>query len=178
MFILVIILFSVPSELLAFRNQYIPVSDVTGRLTPAQPHAPQIRSRLKMPIKLPVDEWDPGRQVRKRHRGHKPMKSTHDRHDRHRYRWSTTTTIVREIQPIVILNNPPPAEPIPAPEPQKVWVPPIMDTRTEPGYWDYGIKKVWMGDHWRYEQNVEERIWVPESQVAYVKQEGYWKFIE
>ena len=53
-----------------------------------------------------------------------------------------------------------------------------MDVRTEPGYWDYGVKKMWMGDHWRYEQDVTQKKWVPASQVEYVKQAGYWKVAE
>jgi hypothetical protein len=35
-----------------------------------------------------------------------------------------------------------------------------------------------MGDHWRYEQDFEERKWVPETQVTVVEQEGYWKIVE
>jgi hypothetical protein len=35
-----------------------------------------------------------------------------------------------------------------------------------------------MGDHWRYEQDHEERVWVPEAQVNVVKQEGYWKTLD
>jgi len=92
--------------------------------------------------------------------------------------WPGSTTVVREIQPIVIITPPSPQEPPPAPEPEKVWVPPVMDTRTEPGYWDYGIRKVWMGDHWRYEQDFDQPTWVPEKQVDVVKQEGYWKIVE
>jgi hypothetical protein len=86
--------------------------------------------------------------------------------------------MVREIQPIIIVTQPPPQEPPPAPEPEKVWVPPVMGTRTEPGYRDYGIRKSWMGDHWRFEQNFDQPIWVPEKQVEVVKQEGYWKIVE
>jgi len=86
--------------------------------------------------------------------------------------------VVRETQPIIIVYNPPPVAPAPPPTPQRIWVPPVLDTRSEPGYWDYGVKKVWMGDHWRYEQDHEKRVWVPASQVKYIKQEGYWKPVE
>ena len=53
-----------------------------------------------------------------------------------------------------------------------------MGTRIEPGYWDYGIRKVWMGDHWRYEQDIDQPRWVPERMVEAVKEEGYWKILE
>ena len=64
------------------------------------------------------------------------------------------------------------------PEPDKVWVPPVTETRTVPGYWDYAIKKTWMGDYWRFEQDLGDKTWVPESQVTVVTQEGYWKTVE
>jgi hypothetical protein len=35
-----------------------------------------------------------------------------------------------------------------------------------------------MGDHWRFEQDYNQRKWVPERQVQVVKQEGYWKIVE
>jgi hypothetical protein len=89
-----------------------------------------------------------------------------------------STTIVREVQPVIIVNTPPTTQAEPPPEPEKVWVPAVMDTRTEPGYWDYGVKKRWMGDHWRFEQDFATRVWVPETQVKYVSQEGYWKTVE
>ena len=174
----VLILITIPSDLLAFRDHRSTNNPRPG-LMPTQARISQTGSRLRMPIKLPVDEWDPGRQVRKIHRGHKPIASDPKRHGRHRYRWPPATTVVREVQPIIVVNNPPPALAASAPtEPKKVWVPPVMDTRTKPGYWDYGIKKMWMGDHWRYEQDVEKRTWVPASEVTYVKQEGYWKIVE
>jgi hypothetical protein len=92
--------------------------------------------------------------------------------------WPGGTTVVREIQPIIIIAPPSPEEPPPAPEPGRIWVPPVMETQTEPGYWDYGIRKVWMGDHWRYEQDFDRPVWVPEKQVEVVRQEGYWKTAE
>lgn len=79
---------------------------------------------------------------------------------------------------IVVVAPPVHQEPPPAPEPQKIWVPPVMGTRTEPGYWDYGIRKVWMGDHWRFEQDLNQRRWMPEKKIEVVKQEGYWKLVE
>jgi hypothetical protein len=104
----------------------------------------------------------------------------HHRIDRRHpgYWWPAGTIPVREVQPIVIVNISPPPEPPPVPEPQKVWVPPVIGTRTEAGYWDYEIKRVWRGDHWLYEQDFEKPRWVPPSQVEYVEQEGYWKIVE
>lgn len=117
----------------------------------------------------------------------RPQRSTHPRkshpsRSRHRRPFMTwpaqTTTVVREFQPIVIVAPPVHQEPPPTPKPQKIWIPPVMGTRTEPGYWDYGIRKVWMGDHWRFEQDNDQREWVPDRQVEVVKQEGYWKSVE
>lgn len=172
-----LLIFAIPVDLPAFRD-HRSASNTLGTVAPIQPRSAKMHSRLRKPIRLPMDEWDPGRQVRATHRGHKPVRSGHGRHGSHTYWRPIRTTVVREIQPIIIVNYPPPAEPTPPPEPQKTWVPPVMGTRTEPGYWDYGIRKQWMGDHWRYEQDFEDKIWVPEAQVAVVKQEGYWQIIE
>jgi len=117
----------------------------------------------------PVQPIDPG---------HKPGKP--DRppfHGRPHYWWPATTTVVKEVPTVIIVQPPPPAVPEP-PEPKEVWVPPVIGTRTEPGFWDYGVRKVWMGDHWRYEQDVTRKTWVPESQVQYVQQAGHWKMVE
>jgi len=88
------------------------------------------------------------------------------------------TTVVREQSPVAVVRQPPVPEPARPPEPRKIWVPPVMDTRTVPGFWDYEITKTWMGDHWRFDQNLKEKKWVPEAVVQYVKQEGYWAFAE
>ena len=98
-------------------------------------------------------------------------------HGHPRYWWPATTTVVKEVPTVIVVQPPPPATPEP-PKPKEVWVPPVMDTRIEPGYWDYGVREVWMGDHWRYDQDVTEKTWVPASQVTYVKQAGYWKVVE
>lgn len=133
------------------------------------------RSRFRQPSRRSLHPGSPGKPGHPIYPGYKPGRPGHGRPG---YWWPASTTVVREIQPIIIVNNPPPVVPALPPEPEEVWVPPVMDTRTEPGYWDYGVKKVWMVDHWRYEQDHEERIWVPASQVRYVKQEGYWKPVE
>lgn len=152
-----------------------------GSGPPIYPMSPEMRSRLKMPIRLPQT---PAPSQRDHHR---PGPPDH----RHGYGawgtvWPATGTVVREVQPIIIVNQPPAsppepaptATPAPAPEPDKVWVPPVTETRTVPGYWDYAIKKTWMGDYWRFEQDFGDKTWVPESQVTVVTQEGYWKTVE
>lgn len=150
-----------------------PPRDGRSRLgPPAGRVSHDIRSRLKLPARLPLDADLPDKPA---YRGHPGEKSARTRHARPRRWWPVITTIQREVQPIVIVTPPLPAEPVPPPEPEKVWVPPVMDTRTEPGYWDFEIKKVWMGDHWRYEQDLKERTWVPATQVEFVKQAGYWR---
>jgi len=122
----------------------------------------------------PEHRPEPARPGFKPPHHHKPGRPIHIRP---RYGWPTTTTVVKEVPTIVIVNPPPPADP-PPPKPREIWVPPVMGVRTEPGYWDYGVKKKWMGDHWRYEQDVTQKTWVPAAQVEYVKQAGYWKLAE
>jgi hypothetical protein len=134
--------------------------------------SPEMRARLKLPIRFPVENATPGKP------DHPTFPGRKRGHGRPGFVFPFGTTVVRETQPIVIVNNPAPPEPAPPAEPQKTWVPPVMGLRTEPGYWDYGIRKVWMGDHWRYEQDPGKKTWVPASQVAYVMQEGYWQIVE
>ena len=150
--------------------------DMRSRLKmPARLPSGDMRSRLKMPARLPADGKHPGKPVHPIHPGGKPCRPGY-KPCPPGYWWPAGTTVVREPQPIVIVNHPPPPAPAPPPlEPPKVWVPPVMGTRTEPGYWDYGVKKRWMGDHWRFEQDLDTPTWVPASDVQYVKQEGYWK---
>lgn len=138
--------------------------DMRSRLgLPARLPSQDMRSRLKLPVRFPVGP------------NHQPSKHGHDRRYDHR---PVATTVVQEIQPIIVVSPPLPTQPPLPSEPEKVWVPPVTDTRTETGYWDYGIKKTWMGDHWRYEQDPEQRVWVPESQIEVVTQAGYWKIVE
>lgn len=174
-----------PTELLADGNPHqsgvqspthTTSPDMRSRLKlPARLPSQDMRSRLKLPARLPTHPGSPGKPVHPIYPGDKPGRPGHGRPG---YWWPAGRTVVQEIQPVIIVNNPPPAEPAPAPELEKMWVPPVMDTRTEPGYWDYGIRKVWMGDHWRFEQDFTDKTWVTESQVEYVKQEGYWKIVE
>lgn len=90
-----------------------------------------------------------------------------------------TTTVIRETQPVIVINNPPAEpQPPPKPEPKYLWVPPVMGKRTEPGHWEYGVQKIWMGDHWRYEQDETQKTWVPEKEVDYVQEPGYWDVVE
>lgn len=142
---------------------------------PNQKHPSNRLGRHRFPERLPYHPKHPGKPVHPIYPGTKPGKPGYHRPI---YWWPATRTVVRETETIIIVSPPPPTEPPAPPEPQKVWVPPVMDTRTEPGYWDYGVKKIWMGDHWRYEQDAENKVWVPASQVPYVKQAGYWKFVE
>lgn len=147
-----------------------------GSGPPVYPLSREMRTRLKLPARPPVDvdRKHPGR-VHPIHPGHKPGRPGPSYPG---YGRTGGTTVVQELQPIVVINNPVPVEPLPAPQPQKIWVPPVMETRTLPGYWDYGIKKRWMGDHWRYEQDFGQKNWVPASQVEIVTQAGYWKAVE
>ncbi|WP_319407578.1 hypothetical protein [uncultured Desulfosarcina sp.] len=171
LFITLLFLIAGPQNSFADRSHF-GTHDPVGVRSTANLPIQDLRGRLKRPFRPPVHPGDPGKPVHPIYPGYKPA------HGRPVYWWPASITVVQEAPPIIIVNNPPPAAPAPLPEPEKVWVPPVMDTRTEPGYWDYGIRKVWMGDHWRYEQDHDERIWVPESQVNVVKQEGYWKTVD
>ncbi|MFO7713190.1 hypothetical protein [Desulfosarcina sp.] len=171
---LTVLFFACPMDLQAFRD-HPPAVKPLGSGPATYPLSPQMRARLKMPVQLPVDSVRPGKPGQPIYRGSPPGRRGHGRPA---YWWPAGTTQVQEPQPIIIVNTPPPASPTSPPEPQRTWVPPVMDTRTEPGYWDYGIRKVWMGDHWRYEQDQDEKTWVPASTVEYVKQAGYWKIFE
>lgn len=187
--VICLLLFAVPRDLLADRSRHgtshrfgmgsyahHPSRDMPSRFKRSAGHpSHDLRSRFRLPSRQPLHPGTPGKPVHPIHPGDKPGRPGHGRPG---YWWPASTTVVREIQPIIIITPPLPVTPAPPPEPAEVWVPPVMDTRTEPGYWDYGIKKVWMGDHWRYEQDHGERIWVPASQVRYVKQEGYWQPVE
>ena len=134
-----------------------------------------LRSRFRPPSRRPMKPGSFSKPVHPIYPSAKPGRPGHGRPG---YWWPAGTTVVREVQPIIIMTNPPAVAPAPPPDPEEVWVPPVVDTRTQPGYWDYGVKKMWMGDHWRYEQDHEQRIWVPAAQVKYVRQEGYWKPVE
>ena len=175
----IVLLFAGPADLPAFRG-HRPAVDPVGGAVRATPTLREIRARMKMPIRISMDNRHAGKPVRPVYPGNKPGSPGYGHPVKHRprYGWPTGTTVVREVQSVIIVNNPPPEAPAAPPQPEKVWVPPVMGTRTEPGYWDHGIRKVWMGDHWRYEQDFEDRKWVPESQVAIVEQQGYWKIVE
>ena len=188
LWITILFLFAAPADLFADRshNARHHRSSIRSTMQPqsqdwqkrlkrsVRPPSKYMRSRSRLPTRLPFHPGSPGKPAHPIYPGYKPGRPGHGHPG---YGWPASTTVVREIQPIIIVP-PPPVTPAPPPEPEEIWVPPVMDTRTEPGYWDYGVKKEWMGDHWRYEQDHEERIWVPASQVRYVKQEGYWKPVE
>lgn len=170
----ILFLFAGPVELPA-GSDHGPALRPLGSGPPIYPLSREMRTRLKMPVRLPVDPLPPVKPVHPIVPGHKPDRpgNGYPRHG-----WTGSTSVVREVQPIVIVNAPPPEPISPPPQPRMVWVPPLMETRTQPGYWDHGIKKVWMGDHWRFEQDFKEKTWVPESEVRVVRQAGYWKPVE
>jgi hypothetical protein len=180
-----LILFTTPSDLLA-GGTVIRWNHRIGVRAPGDSMVRHPRARRETPH--PRSFWDgrerkysparPHRESDFHGKRDRPIKY-HRRPDRYgrrypRYWWPASTVVVRKTRPIVVINVPPP----PAPEPKKVWVPPVMGTRTQPGFWDYAIRKVWMGDHWLFTQDFLKRTWVPPYQVEYVKQEGYWKIVE
>jgi hypothetical protein len=146
-----------------------------GGLTSARPELRGSHGRIGSPFpRPPGDRFNHQRSSdRRRMHPRHPVKPVHPIHPGDKphkpgykppgYWWPATRTVVRETETIVIVTTPAPAEPPAPPKPEEIWVPPVMGTRTQPGYWDYGVKKVWMGDHWRYEQDLDARVWVPES---------------
>jgi len=130
----------------------------------------EMRVRLGLPIRVPLRP-----EIREQiHR------ARHDRRHADRYPsyapTIATTTVINEIRPVVVVSPPAETE-SPAPV-KREWVPPLKETVTRPGYWDYAIKRTWMGDHWRYTQDLSKKTWVPATQVQVVTREGYWKIVE
>ncbi len=155
-----------PSNLAAsqhYRRGPSPVGNVASHPAPHIRHARPFKAAVQ-----PTCTPKPGRQARHRTRPGKPCRG------RPITWWPVAAPAAPEPEPVAIVFRPPP-EPAPAAEPEKEWVPPVLATRTEPGYWDHPIRKIWMGDHWRFVQDFEKRRWVPEAVVTYVKQAGHWK---
>lgn len=132
-----------------------------------------MRVRLGLPVRLPLRR-DIREQIhRARHAKRKGI------HYPGYATGRTVTTVVNEIQPIVVVAPAAPAEPeVQLEEVKREWVPPVVETVTRPGHWDYAIKRSWMGDHWRYAQDFSEKTWVPAAQEQVVTQEGYWRTVE
>ena len=42
----------------------------------------------------------------------------------------------------------------------EVWIPAKEERTWVPGFWSYGIRKTWRGDHWHYETNPNDKKWV------------------
>ena len=150
-----ILIVAAPGDLLAFHG-HRPADKIQGPISIGYA-SPPIQQRLPRPLhERMLNPGRPGKPAHPSHPGGKPGRPGNG------YQWFwrpvSTTTIVREVQPIIIVNTPAPAVAEPLPEPEKVWVPAVMETRTEPGYWDYSVKKRWMGDHWRFEQDFPN-IW-------------------
>jgi hypothetical protein len=174
--LMVLIVLTAPVQLAAFDHAHRG-TDATPVEPDAQPeevisHA--MRVRLGLPVRLPlrpelreqIRRSRDARRIRHHPPGPGPVVST--------------TTIVNEVRPIVVVTPPAAAEKTATPEPQaeREWVPPVVETVTQPGYWDYAIKRTWMGDHWRYEQDRAQKTWIPATQVRVVTQAGYWRTVE
>ena len=132
-------------------------NDTAENIAIANSRNAEMRRRLNLPVQLPIDRET-----------FRPPRDPYP---------ATQTTVVRELQPIIVVNPAPPEKPTASPEIQYVWIPPVTEMRTEPGHWDYGVKKEWMGDHWRYSQDLSEKTWIPETRVEAVKQPGYWNIL-
>lgn len=166
----VLCLFVAPMNGWAFR-EHGPAADASAYGNALQRSTHAITARLRQAMGSPEVRKQSPPRGRRGDSGRRPYRPGHGRPP---WVWPAASTVVRETRTIVIVA-PPVEAPTPPPEPQYVWIPPVMETRTEPGYWDYGVKKIWMGDHWRFEQNVREKTWVPPAQVTVVKQAGYWQ---
>jgi len=174
--LMVLLGLTAPVQLAAFDHPHRG-ADATPVETDTQPEeaiSHEMRVRLGLPVRLPLrpelrEQIRRSREAR-RIRHHPPAAGP----------YVSTTTIVNEVRPIVVVAPPAAAAQTAPPEPEAVreWVPPVVETVTQPGYWDFAIKRTWMGDHWRYEQDRAEKIWVPATQVQVVTQAGYWRTVE
>ena len=54
------------------------------------------------------------------------------------------------------------------------WIPAKKKEVWVPGYWSYGIRKVWREDHWHYETNLNEKQWVAGHYEMQVVEPGYF----
>lgn len=171
--VIILLFFATPMNGWALR-EHGPPAGASGYGNVLQRSNGVITERFRQAMGLPVvrqDSLPPAHRDNSGRRIHRPG------HRRPPWVWPVTSTVVRETRTIIIVA-PPMEAPTPPPKPRYEWVPPVMDTRTEPGYWDYGVNKIWMGDHWRFEQNVREKTWVPPAEVTTIKQAGYWKAVD
>lgn len=166
MILLMVILLLGPIGLAAAEDRPGRRNDIGEKASIARARNEEMRRRLNLPVRLPIE--------RDAHHHHRKILPLPD----YRYPYpASQTTVVKELQPIIVVTPAPPEKPPASPEIQYVWVPPVTEMRTEPGHWDYGIKKEWMGDHWRYSQDLAEKTWIPETRVEAVKQPGYWNIV-
>ncbi len=56
----------------------------------------------------------------------------------------------------------------------RVWIPARKEKVWVPGYWSYGIRKVWREDHWRYETDPDARKWVDGYYDTQIVEPGYF----
>ena len=159
-----------PISLSAFdsRDHEAVVGTAKRPIKPGKTFARDMKDRLGMPLSTEeiIEQAHQSRRASKR-RPRRP-------HVTH----VTTTTVVNEITPVIVVEQKAPEPAATKPEIEREWVPPEVETVTEPGYWDYTIKRTWMGDHWRYEQDLTQKTWVPPTTAEVVKREGYWRIVE
>ncbi|THB79958.1 MAG: hypothetical protein D3926_09610 [Desulfobacteraceae bacterium] len=123
------------------------------------PYGPLARTRPDVSIR-PDHPWD-GYPYRMRpYRLHWPVKREKE------------TVIIREKEVIrevpVIIERP-------APEPQKTWVPPVVEEKVIPGHYTHGIRSFVDEDGiLNFVDDNTRSVWIPEHTVQVVRQEGYW----
>lgn len=64
---------------------------------------------------------------------------------------------------------------VPSPEPEKVWVPPVYETKVVKGHYISGIKETVVDGYRMFTDDPEQKIWVPEKEIQVVKTPGYYK---
>lgn len=72
--------------------------------------------------------------------------------------------IIREV-PVIIQQ----------PVPEKVWVPPVYETKIIKGHYIGGIKETIEDGYRTFSDDPEQNIWVPEKEIQVVKTPGYYK---
>lgn len=65
---------------------------------------------------------------------------------------------------------------IQAPEPERIWVPPVYEEKIVPGHYSSGFKE-WIDEkgYRNFTDDDSKRIWIPEHTIKTIKQEGYWR---
>lgn len=83
---------------------------------------------------------------------------------------NTETIIIKEkevIREVPVIIQPP--------EPEKVWVPPVYETKIVEGHFTNGIKETIEDGYRTFTDDPGQSIWVPEREIRVIKTPGYYR---